>query len=391
MENSFLPAIVVVAFNRKDALNRLLHSLAQSTCPDNTPLVISIDHDADNGDVLDAARNFSWPFGPKEVIYQEKNLGLKKHIIQCGDLVNTYGSVIILEDDLFVSPYFYSYARDALNYYDQDPKISGVSLFNYPRIEKKEDPLPFYPVEDHSDVYFLQYAASSGQAWTRRQWNEFREWFDNKSSLKAYHGMVPQNVMEWPMSSWKKFFITYMVEQDKYFVYPTLSLSTNFDDQGSNRFKGTNEVQARLKIDDRPFLHKPLSESYNIYDSFFELLPDTLNLFNRDLAAYDYEVDLYGMKKDYEISKPYILTTKPCKKAAMRFGRKLKPHEMNVFFNVPGDEIALCRKEDLAGFSRENDPGMYVSDFSYFYRHPLSRRDLMKFLKHAFRKKLPNN
>ena len=54
--------------------------------------------------------------GIKKIIKHSKNLGLRAHVITCGDLVNIYDNIIVLEDDLFVSPYFYKYANDALNF-----------------------------------------------------------------------------------------------------------------------------------------------------------------------------------------------------------------------------------------------------------------------------------
>ena len=49
------------------------------------PLIISIDRAEINLDVLEIAKGFAWSFGEKKVIYQEKNLGFRAHILQCGE------------------------------------------------------------------------------------------------------------------------------------------------------------------------------------------------------------------------------------------------------------------------------------------------------------------
>jgi len=382
MENKYKPVIIVVAYNRLNTLQRLLYSLEQSHYPSKTKLIISIDHAADNKDIQRYASDFLWPHGEKEVIYRRENLGIKAHIMACANLVNDYDSVIILEDDLFVSPHFYDYAQDALSFYDDDEKIAGISLFHYPTIEKHENPLPFIPLMDNSDVYFIQHAASWGQAWTKKQWNRFTRWYERHESFKHYHGRVPFNVMDWPLTSWKKYFITYMVENERYFVFPSISLSTNFDDKGSNRSENSHEVQSRLKIDDRRFKFKPLSESFNVYDAFFELLPEKLSGFNHELSKYEYDVDLYGIKRNYELKKEYVITTKKCNHPISSFGRHLKPHEMNIIFNVPGHEISFCNRQNLIDYSKEKKYHYFVSDFSYFYRNPLIKGDMLKFTKY---------
>ena len=94
------PAIVVVTYNRPDSLMRLLGSLTKARYPVGVPLIISIDG-GDNREkqVVKIAEEFPWPHGKKEVICHEKNLGLRKHILSCGDLTERYDSVIVLEDD----------------------------------------------------------------------------------------------------------------------------------------------------------------------------------------------------------------------------------------------------------------------------------------------------
>jgi len=155
------PAIVAVAYTRPHSLDRLLGSLDAAQYPAGTqvPLIISIDH-GDNQDVLALAEAFDWRHGEKQVIYQPQNLGLKAHILACGNLAEQYGAVILLEDDLYVSPQFYQFSLQSLAFYDDDPLIKGISLYNH-RANVHADNLPFIPVEDGNDVYFMQMPASA--------------------------------------------------------------------------------------------------------------------------------------------------------------------------------------------------------------------------------------
>ena len=400
MNSNYKPAIIVVAFNREGPLKRLLSSLQKGIYPNNTKLIISIDKASNNQNILEAAKIFEWNFGEKEVIYQEENLGLKKHIIKCCDLVNIYGSVIILEDDLFVSKHFYDYTIKALNYYGEDETIAGVSLFKYPAIERRINPFPFISTIDNSDVHFIQFASSWGQAWTKEQWNSFKDWFNQKPDLESLWGTVPFTVLDWPLTSWKKFFISYMVTNNKFFVFPNQSLTTNFDDPGSNRFKITYTYQSPLKIDNNTdYKFIPFEKAQNKYDASFEILPEILKEYNQRLANYDFDVDLYGLKRPLELEKEYTLTTQKTSKAIFSFARSLKPHELNILFDIAGEDIFFTKKKDIEDISNKRYIAKYdiffekkisqlIKDYVYFYRSPDRIKDILKLAIHQFIEKI---
>lgn len=100
-------AIVTVAYNRVKSLSRLLNSLLCADI-DNAPLIISIDKSNTN-EVERYANDFIWPYGEKKkkVITHKENLGLRKHILSIGQLLDYYDAVIVLEDDIIVAPGFF--------------------------------------------------------------------------------------------------------------------------------------------------------------------------------------------------------------------------------------------------------------------------------------------
>ncbi len=121
------PAIVVVTYNRPASLSRLLTFLHHSNFePEDIHLIISIDYqDSDlHREVVKIAQNFQWKYGEKRIISYKKNLGLKEHVLSCGDLSEQYGAVIVLEDDIVVSPDGYNYAYQSLKVYDSDLNIA---------------------------------------------------------------------------------------------------------------------------------------------------------------------------------------------------------------------------------------------------------------------------
>lgn len=381
------PAIIVVAFNRLESLKRLCSSLDRMVEPlGDVPLIISIDNNGGNNqDVIDYAHKYTWKFGPKEVRVKAKNTGLKAHIISCGDLTEEFGDVIILEDDLFVSPYFFDYVKEAQQFYRHEVKIAGISLYTYRLTDNIwNNKLPFIPITNHSDVFFMQIASSWGQSWSREQWKGFREWFNTDPDLSQIKEM-PYEVINWPKSSWKKFFIGYLVHTHKYFVYPNKSLTTNFNDPGTHYFDRDHNAQSPLATVDPKIRFSPFAEAENLYDSFFEITPSTIKKYNTQLRDYNFEVDLYGTKRPLTISKPYVLTTKKCSNPVMTFERSLKPHELNVFYNIPGEDIFLCKTEDLLQDSYLNSD--LLRDFPYFYRENYNRRELTMFIKQLLKMK----
>ena len=168
------PAIVTIAYNRPDSLGRLLSSLGNAKYPEGSEvtLVISIDK-SDTDEVVRLAKEYEWPFGEKVVIARKERMGLKNHVLACGDLTDTYGSIIVLEDDLYVSPSFYEYAVKALDFTEGDERIGGVSLYNH--LFNVHARRSFMAIDDGYDNWYFQFASSWGQAYTKSQWDGFKE------------------------------------------------------------------------------------------------------------------------------------------------------------------------------------------------------------------------
>src|SRR5690606_5675622 len=128
-------------------------SLAAVQGAQDVPLVISIDRGGDQFTAVVAeAEQFAWPFGEKRVLVRERPLGLVAHVFACGDLVDEFGAIILLEDDLVVSPMVYRYAASALAFYANEPRVAGISLnaLWFHGITHQ----PFTPYLDDGDVFF---------------------------------------------------------------------------------------------------------------------------------------------------------------------------------------------------------------------------------------------
>ncbi|MBK5719451.1 glycosyltransferase family 2 protein [Dysgonomonas sp. Marseille-P4677] len=331
-------AIIVVTYNRPKSLRRLLDSIERAHYPDrNLSLVISVDYQdsEEHSTVIDIANNFEWSNGEKIVIVHKENLGLRNHVISCGNLSKNYDAIIMLEDDLYVSPYFYHYAQEALDFYGDKDYIAGISLYKHK--QNTNCNRPFIPLKNKYDVFFLQYAQSWGQCWSRRMWSQFYEWYIKNEKWENIDDEIPDAVLNWPNSSWLRYFIKYVIKTDRYFVYPYLSLSTNFSDVGTHNKEEQHSYQVDLNIFYINYVF-PTIEDAILYDAFYERKDKFLSM---DSSLIDISVDLYGTKKRLE-NKRYLLTmNKYPYEIVSAYKLNLKPHELNITLENYGNDIYI--------------------------------------------------
>lgn len=374
-------ALIVVGYNRPDSIQRILTSLERANYEgyEEIPLIISLDHSGseETGVIADS---FCWKYGEKRVIRHPVRLGLRNHIISCGDLTEEYGAVMILEDDLYVSPDYYNYAMQALKRYGDCPWIAGISLNT--RKELLESPYPFYPRHTGDDVFFQQFASSWGQVWNQRMWRDFKKWYDQNQVLPQSVN-VPQTILHYPETSWAKYYQTYVVEKNKYYVFSYDSLTTNFGDAGEHFNHDSSAFQSVLFYGTKKYRMPDFDDGVK-YDIYGE--PVGLGKY-LGIAEEELTCDLWGRKQEASYRR-YLLTCcrKPFKVAA-KFSMCMKPMELNVMENISGEGIYLYDTKERIS-SQEKEASQKVRFLEYGYG-VINGRDLLKwgFLKmyHKYR------
>lgn len=327
-------AIIVVGYNRLREIKRLLGSLQDAIYETNeVPLVISIDASGKT-ELYDYVRSFEWKHGNKYVNIQEERLGLKEHIFQCGDLTESFKGVIILEDDLFVSPYFYKYAQESLEYYKDDEQIAGISLYS-PTTNALAQ-LPFVPMQDGNSVYAYQDVASWGELFNNRMWSGFRRWLSEWDQDFVSVDM-PEVIKTWT-KAWSKFFFSYMIETNHFFLFPRVSLTTNFNDsQGEHGEGGNPWTQYSLLMGPTKYCFAPCNEliKYDVYCHNYKLY-EWLGLRQDEL-----EIDLYGTKGSIS-KKRYLLSVSILPYKLIKcYALSMRPMEMNIRYQMEGKGIYL--------------------------------------------------
>ncbi|MCB4807306.1 glycosyltransferase family 2 protein [Tamlana sp. 62-3] len=361
------PVIVIVAFNRPESLTRLLESINQANykLSKNVNLVISIDfQDSEKHDnVVEIARNFNWKYGQKEIITHTQNIGLRTHIISCGDLSLKYGSVIILEDDLIVSPNFYNFALASANAYYHDNNIAGISLYAYEYEELGW--FKFYPCKKNGDTFFMQWASSWGQLWTDEQWSKFKQWYKNNPNINKLN--IPDRVKNW-RKSWKKFYIAYLVETNRFFVYPYESFTTLKDGGGIHAKEDSRQNFVKLNAgnDLQKFQFSRFKEEGLSYDAFFQ--PTNKKVFIEKLnKAVEIEFDLFGTKEIKNVKADYLLSMKKTKRLIQGYSHIFIPYEKNLELNQKGDIFNLSLKQDFFEKQRVYEKGRKLYNIRKIY------------------------
>jgi hypothetical protein len=341
------PAIVIPCFKKPKALKRLLASLTKAIYYTEVNIVFSVDYSGTN-EIYAIADNFEWPYGKKTIIKHSKNIGLRQNILNCGELSKQYGSVIVLEDDTFVSKDFYRYAVNAKNFYLNDDNIAGISLYAYAYSEINHE--KFDPLRTKWDTFFMQWTSSWGQLWTSSQWESFCNWYEKNKNKNLAIFNIPQNVIDWPESSWKKYYIAYLYDTKRFFVYPYVSFVSNCGDAGFHcnheSFLYTQvPIPQEYKISSLKFDN--FSSSIAKYDSFFQIYPEYLQKENKKLRIYDFDVDISGTKKKTNIKKHYLLSPKRCKKPIFSFDHALLPLALNIANDLDGSYLFFGKTSDF--------------------------------------------
>lgn len=362
-------AIVLVCFKRLDGIKRLLGSLEKVDFDDrkDITLIFSVDYADDNKNVIQFAKDYEWRHGEKIVRTFSENQGLKKHILGCGDLTEQYDTLVVLEDDLYVSPAFYHFVQGAAEYYRYDDNIAGISLYSFNK-NWLNTIYEFCPQKDEFDTYFLKVAQSWGQIWIKEKWREFKKWYENNEEF-LNSDKIPKPLNLWSSkSSWLKYFDRYCIETGKYFVYPYYSITTNFSDAGTHSSVSSTDSQVRLQWNKKNFLFAPFNENAVIYDEFMER---EFRTGIDDIPWENLSIDLYCNKNEKYYAR-FILTPRVLNYKVLRsYKLAIKPIEQSIYDCLDGNDIFLYDSSVKMENSKKEDKYLllrYSSGISTFQK-----------------------
>ena len=149
--------IVLFVYNRPYHTRRTLEALSKNELAMQSDLFIFADGAKENAsseqllqieETRKVIREKQWCKNV-EIIESPKNKGLADSIIEgVTKIINQYGKIIVLEDDLLTGKYFLNYMNDALYKYENEAKVWHITSWRDPIATSNPNSSFFYPVMD---------------------------------------------------------------------------------------------------------------------------------------------------------------------------------------------------------------------------------------------------
>ena len=162
-----LAPILLFVYNRPEHTRTLLESLLANAEAKSSRLIVYSDapRHPECNEAVEAVRKVvkeAKGFGAVEIHERESNMGLARSVIDgVSAQVKKYGRVIVLEDDLILSPYFLRFMNEALNVYADEPRVGHIQACDF-----TNDPsLP--------PTFLIKWTGSWGWATWERAWKLF--------------------------------------------------------------------------------------------------------------------------------------------------------------------------------------------------------------------------
>lgn len=262
-EKQFAP-VAVFGYNRADKLQKCIEMLEKCELANKTELFIFADGpksekgDKDVNMVHQWVREYkayhdagSSGFKSVNITIKEKNAGLAISIIGgTTKLIDRYGKVIVVEDDLLVQPNFLSYMNAGLDYYKDNKKIWEIASYGY-----NLNALKNYK----HDIYLSFRASSWGWATWKDRWDsvdweikDYDKLLASKELQKRFcrggGDLFPmlQSQMNGEIDSWAIRWNYAGSKRDALTVYPKYGLVRNYGFDGSGIHTGDRGKQAKF-------------------------------------------------------------------------------------------------------------------------------------------------
>lgn len=163
-----LPPIAVFGHKRSAHLKAALEAIdaSQRLLQEELPVYIFCDGAAKSAheEGVEATREVARAYGKGRVIERERNYGFRNITEGISQLCDSYGTAIIIEDDVLISPDFLPFMCRALKTYADDKRVFMASGFMYFGAQPKEP-----------QTFFLSSPFIWGWATWKRAWDHF-EW-----------------------------------------------------------------------------------------------------------------------------------------------------------------------------------------------------------------------
>jgi hypothetical protein len=235
--------VALFVYNRPDHTRRTIDALQLNRLAAVTNLFVYSDgpkSEADRPKVQEVRDLLRGYVGFRSVCVRESsgNLGLANSIITgVTEIVERFGRVIVLEDDILTAPCFLSFMNDALDCYQDAERVMHISGYCYP-----------VKFDGEPETFFMRYPTPWGWATWQRAWRCFEK---DPKELQAsmsrsdvsrfnldgavdFWEQVMHNV-KGKADTWAVFWYASIFRQNGLCLYPARSLTQNIGMDGTGQ------------------------------------------------------------------------------------------------------------------------------------------------------------
>jgi len=242
--------IALFTFNRLKHTKATVEALLKNNMASQSDLWIFSDgaNSPENEKLVQNVRQFLHTitgFKTLNVVERGSNFGLGNNIISgVTQVVEQFGKIIVLEDDLITSPHFLQYMNDGLEVYNHADKVASIHGYVYPVKETLEE------------TFFLRGADCLGWGTWQRSWNKFERNGEllleklistHQTYQFDYNGAYPytqllKDQISGSNSSWAVRWYASAFLNDLYTLYPARSLVLHAGGDGTGTNTGFDKL-----------------------------------------------------------------------------------------------------------------------------------------------------
>jgi len=304
-ENTLAP-ICLFTYKRLPELQSTVAALQKNSLATESDLFIFSDGGKDDVSwvKVEEIRNYICTitgFKSIQLIMSPVNNGLANSIILgVTQVIEKYGKVIVIEDDLITKPTFLNFMNDCLFFYEDTENIQSINGYS-----------PFIKSNDSQDIYLHKRTFSWGWATWRKYWNmnifnkQFIKEIALKETLKEFRNVCGHDVtimlnraLSGKNDSWYIFWTFDHFIHNRFAVYPKISFIENIGySEESTHCQGIQTIKSSFSL--------PTGNQYKL-NIDVDLNPTTIRSFNK-YFTYRYRL-IYRLKllKDIKYFKPLV-------------------------------------------------------------------------------------
>ena len=242
--------IVLFVYNRPWHILQVLETLSKNLLADQSKLYIYADGPKENAteeqlikikEVRSIIQKKKW-CAEVEIIELENNNGLANSVINgVTEIINKYGKIIVLEDDLVTTKGFLKYMNTALEKYKDEESVMQISGHSFPARNIPKD----------NSSFFIPMTTSWGWGTWKRAWTKFdpaakgyeilksdkkKEKIFNLDGAYSYSSMMFSQMESGKIDSWAIRWWWSVFMEKGLVLFPDMSLVKNigFDLDGTN-------------------------------------------------------------------------------------------------------------------------------------------------------------